>query len=113
MHNIKCRFPTELSKEGLTLLVVIPSGQMKRYYSYEHNNPSSALNDGEFEREVFISFKGSKFSPFKRDVVDCSVSKGKVFEVIKVRNFSMKPPMQLRKIYVVPQLIWWVINVLS
>ena len=70
---------------------------MKEYYSYEHNNPSSALNDGEFEREVFIPFKGSKSGPFKRDVVDCSLSKGKVFVVIKGRKISMKPPMQLLK----------------
>ena len=72
-----------LPHEGITITINPQLGETKGYYSYTDINPSSALNDGEFEREVFIPFKGSKSDRFKREVTDNSPSNETVFVTIE------------------------------
>ena len=84
LHQFEKRyFHYPLPREGITVKIHTHLGKCKGFFSYKHNNPSSALNDGEFEREVFIPYKDSKSDRFKRAVTDNSTSNGTVFVTIE------------------------------
>lgn len=62
------KFP--LPDTGVTVRIQTKEGKTRGYYSYCHENPTSALNDGEFIDEVFIPPQHL----LKRDLVKRDVS---------------------------------------
>ena len=46
-----------LIQKGITVRVESEKGGLKGYYSYTEENPSSAVNDGEFTDQVFIPYR--------------------------------------------------------
>ena len=50
-------FKFDLPESGITVKIEVNKGKTRGYYSYTIENPSSAVNDGEFTNEVFIPYQ--------------------------------------------------------
>ena len=53
-RNEKRYFKFAIPEKGITVKIEVNKGKTTGYYSYDTENPSSAVNDGEFTKEVFI-----------------------------------------------------------
>ncbi|XP_031625312.1 uncharacterized protein LOC116341994 [Contarinia nasturtii] len=71
--NEKRYFKYEVPGTGVTIIIDKIKGNFKGYYSYTIETPSSAINDGEFNMEVFITPLKSNNQRAKRDVESAGV----------------------------------------
>ncbi|KAG4066385.1 hypothetical protein HA402_000609 [Bradysia odoriphaga] len=66
--NEKRYFKYQLPNTGITVKVENVKGNTLGYYSYSNENPSSAINDGQFTKDIFIPSVKLDNRKVKRDV---------------------------------------------